>query len=55
MKKIIDLIKKLLGAGTMAEKAVELQQLLGYHSRVPASLDEWYQPEKNRFYKKDQD
>lgn len=27
MKKIIDLIKKLLGAGTMAEKAVELQQL----------------------------
>ena len=27
MKKIIDLIKKLLGAGTMAEKAVKLQQL----------------------------
>ena len=27
MKKIIGLIKKLLGAGTMAEKAVELQQL----------------------------
>ena len=27
MKKIIELIKKLLGAGTMAEKAVELQQL----------------------------
>lgn len=27
MKKIIDLIKKLLGAGTMVEKAVELQQL----------------------------
>ena len=27
MKKIIELIKKLLGAGTMAEKAVEIQQL----------------------------
>jgi hypothetical protein len=27
MKKIIDLIKKLLGGGSMAEKAVELQQL----------------------------
>jgi hypothetical protein len=27
MKKIIDLIKKLLGGGTMAEKAVQLQQL----------------------------
>lgn len=27
MKKIIDLIKKLLGGGTMAEKTVQLQQL----------------------------
>ena len=27
MKKIIDLIKKLLGAGTIAEKAAELQEL----------------------------
>ena len=27
MKKIIDLIKKLLGGGSIAEKAVELQQL----------------------------
>jgi uncharacterized coiled-coil DUF342 family protein len=27
MKKIIDLIKKLLGAGTFAEKAAELQEL----------------------------
>ena len=27
MKKIIDLIKKLLGAGTLAEKAAELQEL----------------------------
>lgn len=28
-----------------------LQQLLGYNSRVPASLDEWYQPPERRFYK----
>jgi ectoine hydroxylase-related dioxygenase (phytanoyl-CoA dioxygenase family) len=35
--------------------SLELQQLLGYHSRVPASLDEWYQPEDKRFYKKNQD
>ena len=27
MKKIIDLIKKLLGAGSMTEKAAELQEL----------------------------
>ena len=37
------------------EFSFELQQLLGYHSRVPASLDEWYQPENKRFYKKEQD
>lgn len=32
-----------------------LQQFLGYHSRVPASLEEWNQPENNRFYRKNQD
>lgn len=33
----------------------ELLQFLGYDSRVPASLDEWNQPEDKRFYKKGQD
>lgn len=33
----------------------KLQQLLGYHARVPANLEEWYQPFTNRFYKKEQD
>jgi hypothetical protein len=32
-----------------------MQQFLGYHSRVPASLNEWYQPEDKRYYKKNQD
>lgn len=31
-----------------------LRQLLGYNSRVPASLDEWYQPPERRFYRPDQ-
>lgn len=31
------------------------QQLLGYYTRVPASLDEFYQPEEKRFYRKYQD
>jgi len=31
-----------------------LRQLLGYNARVPASLDEWYQPPDNRLYKRDQ-
>jgi len=32
----------------------ELRQLLGYNARVPASLDEWYQPPEKRMYKRDQ-
>jgi hypothetical protein len=31
-----------------------LRQLLGYNARVPASLDEWYQPPERRLYKRDQ-
>jgi len=31
----------------------KLRQLFGYDSRVPASIEEWYGP--NRMYKKDQD
>ena len=33
----------------------EMAQLLGYDSRVPANLYEWYQPFENRLYKKGQD
>lgn len=31
-----------------------LRQLLGYNARVPASLDEWYQPPERRMYRRDQ-
>jgi Phytanoyl-CoA dioxygenase (PhyH) len=31
-----------------------LRQLFGYNARVPASLDEWYQPPERRLYRKDQ-
>lgn len=33
----------------------EMEQFLGYHSRVPSSYDEWYVTDENRFYKKNQD
>ena len=33
----------------------ELKQLLGYYARVPATLEEWYQPAASRFYRADQD
>jgi len=54
MKQLLD-YPRAIGYDKMDSFDLELQQLLGYHSRVPASLNEWYQPESNRFYKKDQD
>jgi ectoine hydroxylase-related dioxygenase (phytanoyl-CoA dioxygenase family) len=33
----------------------EMKQLLGFHSRVPSTLNEWYLPADKRFYKKNQD
>ena len=32
----------------------KFRQIVGYNARVPATLDEWYQPPEKRFYKKDQ-
>jgi ectoine hydroxylase-related dioxygenase (phytanoyl-CoA dioxygenase family) len=54
MKQLLD-YPRAIGYDKMDEFDLELQQLLGYHSRVPASLNEWYQPEDKRFYKKNQD
>jgi hypothetical protein len=31
-----------------------MQQILGYNARVPASLDEWYQPPEKRLYQRNQ-
>jgi ectoine hydroxylase-related dioxygenase (phytanoyl-CoA dioxygenase family) len=31
-----------------------LKQIIGYKARIPASLEEWYQPPEKRFYRKDQ-
>jgi ectoine hydroxylase-related dioxygenase (phytanoyl-CoA dioxygenase family) len=54
MKQLLD-YPRAIGYDRMDSFTPELQQLLGYHSRVPASLEEWYQPFEKRFYKKDQD
>lgn len=54
MKQLLD-YPRAIGYNKMDEFDYNFQQLLGYHSRVPSSLDEWYQPEDKRFYKKDQD
>jgi ectoine hydroxylase-related dioxygenase (phytanoyl-CoA dioxygenase family) len=54
MKQLLD-YPRAIGYDKMDSFSYEMQQLLGYHSRVPASLEEWYQPEDKRFYKKNQD
>jgi ectoine hydroxylase-related dioxygenase (phytanoyl-CoA dioxygenase family) len=54
MKQLLD-YPRAIGYERMNEFSYKMQQSLGYHSRVPSSLDEWYQPEEYRFYKKDQD
>lgn len=36
------------------ELADHTRQILGYNARIPASLDEWYQPPPKRMYKGDQ-
>lgn len=54
MKQLLD-YPRALGYDKVSKFTDEMQQLLGYYSRVPASLDEWYQPEESRFYKKNQD
>jgi ectoine hydroxylase-related dioxygenase (phytanoyl-CoA dioxygenase family) len=54
MKQLLD-YPRAIGYDKMLTFTEEMQQFLGYHSRVPASLDEWYQPEENRYYKKNQD
>jgi ectoine hydroxylase-related dioxygenase (phytanoyl-CoA dioxygenase family) len=54
MKQLLD-YPRAIGYDRIDDFSYGVQQLLGYHSRVPASLDEWYQPEEKRFYKKNQD
>jgi hypothetical protein len=42
---------RLFGYDAAERFSPELRQLLGYNSRIPASLVEWYQPPEKRFYK----
>ena len=42
---------RFIGYKRMNEFDDEVQQVLGYHSRIPSNLDEWYQQPHNRFYR----
>jgi len=54
IKQLLD-YPRALGYDKMDSFSEEMQQLLGYYARVPANLEEWYQPFEKRFYKKNQD
>ena len=44
-----------LGESRCSAFSDDIKQLLGYFARIPASLEEWYQPADKRFYRGDQD
>lgn len=44
-----------LGYDKMDSYSEYLQQVLGYHSRIPSTLSEWYRPKEKRFYRSNQE
>jgi ectoine hydroxylase-related dioxygenase (phytanoyl-CoA dioxygenase family) len=53
IKQQIDYVRA-LGEGAIASLPPRTQQLLGWYTRVVTSLDEYYQPEDRRLYRKGQ-
>jgi len=53
MKQQLD-YPRALGFEVVAKMSDELKQALGYFSRTPTSLQEWYQKPQDRFYRSDQ-
>ena len=54
IKQMFDYTKS-IEANSMYNFSKEMKQLLGFDSRVPCTLEEWYLPAEKRFYKKNQD
>lgn len=50
MKQQLD-YPRFLGYDKMNEFDDVVKQVIGYNSRIPSNLDEWYQKPENRFYK----
>jgi ectoine hydroxylase-related dioxygenase (phytanoyl-CoA dioxygenase family) len=46
---------RMWGYGKMSGQSDYLNQVIGYYSRVPATLDEYFQPVEKRFYRKNQE
>lgn len=54
MKQQLD-YSRAIGYDEIVKLPEEIQQLLGYFSRIPSNLEEWYQKPENRFYRPGQD
>jgi len=54
MKQQLD-YPRAVGYESMNSLNPELQQIIGFYSRTPSSLKEWYQKPENRFYRPHQD
>lgn len=50
MKQLCD-YPRLLGYDFAGKLSDDMKQVLGYNARIPASLEEWYQPPEKRMYK----
>ena len=53
IKQQIDYVRA-LGAEVVLAQKPRTQQLLGWYTRVPASLDDYYRPQEERLYRKHQ-
>lgn len=54
MKQQLD-YSRAIGYDEVVKLPEEIQQLLGYFSRIPSNINEWYQTPENRFYRPGQD
>ena len=54
MKQQLD-YSRAIGFDNVEKLSTELQQLVGFYSRIPTNLDEWYQKPEQRFYRPGQD
>ena len=50
MKQQLD-YPRAVGYDRVEEMSTELQQIIGYFSRTPSNLEEWYQKPEQRFYR----
>lgn len=54
MKQQLD-YSRAIGYDNVEKLTAELQQLVGFYSRIPTNLDEWYRKPEERFYTPGQD